>query len=135
MEIDMFKYGYTQNHGTPGPESKIIIIAPHSSKRTSTTNAIVDSGAVISCIPESILTDIDQNNLDYSIKNVQGPFGGIRERKTYFVSIRIGACLFDRIEVLSIEKHYAIIGRDLLNSYKVSLDPINKIWSVKNQCQ
>lgn len=53
--MTQFSYGYTQNQECPSPEVFIRVFNPSNFSKSITIPGIVDSGAVMTCIPESKL--------------------------------------------------------------------------------
>jgi hypothetical protein len=54
----MYYYGNLQTHTICGPETQVILTHPHMSEAFITINAIVDTGAAISAVPESAIDQI-----------------------------------------------------------------------------
>lgn len=52
----------------------------------------------------------------------------------FFLDIQLGGCHFDQFEVFGLPNltGIALIGRDILNRYKLILDGINEHWSVES---
>jgi hypothetical protein len=128
----MFSYGNIQNPNCPGPECFITIVNPSSSSNISQVEAIVDSGAVMTCVPESIIQRL--GNLIYSRVTMQDASGSLSDRITYFVNIEITDDRnFQNLEVIAIPKRYALIGRDILNQNKVVLYAQQQQWILNCQ--
>lgn len=126
----IFSYGRTQNPNCPSPEAFIIVSNPDDSAKKITIPAIVDSSAVMTCIPESTVKHL--GSLSYSTIRVRDVNNNIRERKTYYVNIQLGdyPTPFKQIEVVATPKDYALIGRDILNQLIVVLDAPNEVWFI-----
>ncbi|HEY9875767.1 MAG TPA: retropepsin-like aspartic protease [Candidatus Obscuribacterales bacterium] len=127
----MFNYGNFQNRWIPSPQTCIQIYSPEDQLLTTEVNAIVDSGAVMSAIPLQAIEEINERSLDYSWITVRGAIGKEQRRKTYIINIRLGNYYFDDWEVIAIDKEYGLIGRDILNQYKIILDAPNGTWSIE----
>ena len=54
--------------------------------------------------------------------------------KCYVVDIRLARCEFLLWGVIATDSDYALIGRDILNGYKITLDGINETWEVDAKC-
>lgn len=119
-------YGNNQNPICPSPDAFIRLINPSNPSKFAGTKAIVDSGAVMTCIPESIFSKLGK--LQYSNANVRDVNNIVISRKTYIVNIQLENKFFSNIEVIVISKDYALIGRDILNQKKVTLNAPESIW-------
>lgn len=127
----MFSYGNLQNQTSLSPQTSIKLSNPSEPSQSCQVNAIVDTGALMTCIPESSLRKLG-GSLVYSTIIVKDINGNIQERKTYFINISIADYEYKNIEVLAIAKEYALIGRDILNQHKVILDAPNQKWSISD---
>ncbi len=85
-----------------------------------TTFMQIDSGADMSCIPKEIVPP--SKDLPYGYSYIVGYDGVKVPRKTYYVSIRIAGRIFEDIEALPIEGEMGLVGRDVLNSLRLTLD-------------
>ena len=126
----MLKYGTTQSTRSQGPEVTIAVAANSTSAKHEVT-AILDTGAVLTCIPEAIFQQIGP--VTYDVIPARGVFG-TSGLKVCEVSLSILACKFERVTVGVIELEYALIGRDFLNDYAISLNGPEKTWSVEDPC-
>lgn len=80
----------------------------------------VDSGADITCIPRRIIPS--SGELSYGYSYIIG-YDGIKvTRKTYFIAVQVDGRVFDDIEALPIDSDIGIVGRDVLNSLRLTLD-------------
>ncbi len=120
------EYGQTQHPECPSPEASITILNPSHNLQNTEVTAIFDSGAVMTCIPESQVEQL--GTLHYSSKNVRGANNTTFERRTYIVNIQLENHLFTNIEVIALPKNYALIGRDILNQYKVTFNAPQNTW-------
>ncbi len=122
----MFCYGNLQTNIRPSPEVSIQVCNPLNDSLKSNVSAIVDTGAFMTCLPQSIIQQLGK--LPYSQIGVQGPIGKPVNRKTYHVHIKIAEHVDQVVEVLAIPREYALIGRDILNRHKVVLDGPDQKW-------
>ncbi len=125
----MFKYGNLQSPNIPAPQASIKLSNPLEPSQSCQVDAIVDTGALMTCIPELEIKQLGKS-LTYSTIKVREPNGNILSRKTYFIDILIADYEHKNIEVIAISKKYALIGRDILNQHKVILDAPNQRWSL-----
>jgi predicted aspartyl protease len=116
---------------SPSPIALIEVLNPSSSMDgRENVKAILDTGAGITAIPQSIIHGL--GGLFYTTINVRLPLGinKITSTKLYSVIIEFGG-KSHVVQVLGISKDYAIIGRDILNEYKIFLDAPNEVWSIE----
>ncbi len=134
----MFNYGNTQHPQCISPDAQLEIINPAKPSQNDKVNAIVDSGAMITCLPESTVNNIGE--LEYDIVEARTANGKIVSLKKYIVHITISnddnsnSCQHEvqDIAVLAIpNKGYALIGRDIINDYKVVLDAPKGQWGLR----
>lgn len=112
------------------PITRIEVSNPsNSTNKFRDIKAILDTGAGRTFIPESIIEKLGL--LNYTLIRVSSPLDkSILSRKCYLVRIEFGGKSHE-VEVLDISKDYAVIGRDILNQYKIILDAPNKVWSIE----
>lgn len=131
----MFSYGNTQDLQCISPDALLEVVNPAKLYQNDKVDAIVDSGAVITCIPQSTIDNIGQ--LDYDHVEARNADGSIVLLRRCIVHITItnnnNYNLYQHnvrdIPVLAIpNKGYALIGRDIINDYKVILNAPNRTW-------
>jgi hypothetical protein len=132
----MFQYGNTQHPQSISPDAVLEVSNPANPTKRLTINAIVDSGAIITCIPASVIEML--GGLKYKPVSTVSLAGQQLILEKYTVNLRIikefetSAFEFRDVEVLAIPgKQYALIGRDILNNYKIILDGPNHTWSIE----
>lgn len=125
----MLSYGNLQNQTSLSPQALITLSNPSSSSQSCQVDAIVDTGALMTCIPESEIKKLGEALL-YKLIIVRDFNGNTQRRKTYFIDISIADYEHKNIEVIAISKEYALIGRDILNQHKIILDAPNQRWSI-----
>ena len=119
------------NHSRPSPIARIEVSNPYdSTNRFKDIKAVLDTGGGITSIPQSIIGSM--GSLQYTTISVKSPLDRNRiiSKKLYRVTIEFGEKSHE-VEVLDIPKDYAIIGRDILNQYKIFLDAPNEVWSLE----
>ena len=126
MSPSKLYYGNTQSLDCVSPDASIKIINPDNTSTKRPVNAIVDSGAMMTCIPESMIKKLGQ--LRYSFVNARDFNGNITQKYTYYINIELETELFTKVEVIAHAKDYALIGRDILNRKKVTLDAPEEVW-------
>ncbi|OUL17876.1 retroviral-like aspartic protease family protein [Nostoc sp. 106C] len=129
----MFEYGNLQTNTCIGPQCTILLCNPSNIEQNISIDAIVDSGAVRTCIPVSKLKRLG-NLVQGNTVSMRDANGGYQTREAYFVDIKIGNDLFENIQIIKIpdkeppKNNYAIIGRDVLNEKKVMLNAHDGKW-------
>ncbi|MDJ0599217.1 MAG: pentapeptide repeat-containing protein [Crocosphaera sp.] len=111
------------------PKTYIEICNPSSDSLTKKINAFINTGAVMTCVPESALLSLGA--LTYSHITLKDFQGQQLSLKTYYINIKINDYRFEDIEVIAIPKEYAVIGRDILKNCEVIIDPTNNTWRIK----
>jgi hypothetical protein len=115
----------------PSPIARIEVLNPNSSEnRVKNVKAILDTGAGITSIPKSIIEKLGA--LNYTVIRIRSPLdrNNILSRKLCRVIIEFDG-QENEVEVLDIQKDYAIIGRDILNKYKITLNGPEEAWSIE----
>lgn len=116
---------------SPSPIAWIKVSNPYSSKNeVKNIKAILDTGAGKTCIPQSIIKELGSSV--YTTIKVRSPLD-----RNITTSIRLYSVTIEfygqkhEVEVFDIPRDYAIIGRDILNKYKIILDAPNGVWSIE----
>jgi predicted aspartyl protease len=126
----VFRYGPIQHKRVPAPQISVRVSSPQQEHLRSEVEALVDTGAAMTCIPEKIIAQLDKDCLQYNVRTVTGATGQQENRCSYIVHLHIAECDFRDIEVIALDRDYALIGRDILNEYELTFDGPNKIWEV-----
>ena len=118
------------------PVIDFIAHSPANTSLTSQVRALVDTGATITCVPEKVIADLGRRNLWATRIKVSGAFGPKLGREAYLIDIRLANCYFHKIEVVVLPsgKDYAIVGRDILNRYRIIFDGPRQSWVVDAKC-
>jgi hypothetical protein len=136
----VFMYGNTQHPHCLSPEAQLEIVNPTNPTQKYRVKAIVDSGSVITCLPESVIQRF--GGLEYTPVLANTADGKELVLKKYTVHITLtnndNSNSYEHevreIKVLAIPgKEYALIGRDIINHHKVVLDAPAKKWGLKCQ--
>ena len=125
----MFIYGNLQTSTRLSPQISIQLYNPRNNSPNSNVDAIVDTGAVMTCIPESTITQLG-SSLVYSEVALRDANNNIQKKRTYFINITIADHNYENLEVVAIRKAYALIGRDILNQHKVVLNAPVEQWGL-----
>ena len=129
-----FPYGRLTHTRLKIPRLNVEIRSPQHERLTREVNAILDTGSDRTCIPARVFTELGERNFEYGIAKVQGAGGGPFQRTTFIVHVRFGECDFYDLEVISLEEDFALIGRDILNQHKVTLDGPKLRFDITKSC-
>jgi hypothetical protein len=124
-------YGDLQTGACLGPQCSIRVYNPSIREIFETINAIVDSGAAMTCIPESAFREMGQLTRGSNV-DMGGANNTVVPRRTYYLGIELPDFSADlgQVRVISLPHRYAIIGRDILNRYKIALDGCKQNWQL-----
>jgi predicted aspartyl protease len=126
----VFVYGSIGRSKVPAPKADLTAWLPTDKATTVGIGAVVDTGATRTCIPRDALDQLGGDvDADYQYVKVRDALGTEHTVEMCSVSLRIGNCLFEDIEVIVTDNTYALVGRDILNKYKLTLDAATKSWS------
>lgn len=135
----MYNYEQLRKNNLPAPVIDLMALVPGDRSLNSWAKAIVDTGAAMTSVPVSIIDDLGRTNL---IANVTAVKAALHNRgsksyvETYIIDISLGNCYFPKMKVLVLPgMDYALIGRDILNNYKITFDAQNDLWKVNATCK
>ena len=115
-----FFYRYSPGN-PPTPSVLLNLRHPIATRLTSDVPALVDSGADQTVLPMQIVRTLGLNQLDETL--VKGFDGSIQVLATYPLSLCIRDMKPILVEVLASDRvEYAILGRDVLNRYRIIFD-------------
>jgi predicted aspartyl protease len=123
----MPRYGAVQTKSIPAPEVSIFISLP-SQTRTIKIPAILDTGAARTCIPQGVFDRLGAEEYDWAPMRVAA--GPVAQVIVLDVKLEVLECEFKDLRVGVIPRDYALIGRDILNNYVITLDAKGGKWSV-----
>jgi predicted aspartyl protease len=93
---------------------------PFSSSPSVTVNAFVDSGADITAIPSTLTRQFELRRADTAM--LRGFDGRVTGSPVFSVAMAIADGEHKFIRAVAWEESYALLGRDLLNQLKLTLD-------------
>jgi predicted aspartyl protease len=138
QDTAVYKYERLKRSNQSAPTIEIVAFAPSDKSLTAKAKAIIDTGATITCVPISVIEAIGHQNLNATSKKVVGAFRSRRaivERESYTLNLRLGNCYFENIEVVVLhEIEYGLIGRDILNDFRIIFDGPRDAWTVEAKC-
>jgi len=103
---------YNKKFRPSAPIVRTKIIKPEG-RGVKEVNALIDSGASLSVIPETIVTKLGL--IPQTTVKVKGWDGSESEEDAYYVNVIFETNQFDLIKVLATKRNFALIGRDILN--------------------
>ena len=118
----------------PAPQVMITVRSPVSEPGVPVqVQAILDSGAAMTMVPSSVILELG-DNLEKGVRQCKGAIGPMQLVPMWTVHLTIGSCEFKDVKVLETDHGYALIGRDILNQYKVVMDGPAKEWTTTSAC-
>ena len=117
----MIRYHYTYQKQPPAPFVFITLRHPRTEAEVRDIAAQIDTGADRSLVPLAI---VEALGLDFAGSITIGGVGGTTEEmKLYTFLLRVHTLPPQVVEVLAhLDEEYVLIGRDILNSYRLVLD-------------
>jgi hypothetical protein len=104
----------------PAPFADTLILLPSDRKQTRRIRGKLDSGADISVIPEQVADGL--HLIPAREIQTRGYDGVVRDIQSYFVALEVEGYPIQLIEVVTSRRADALLGRDVLNRFKITLD-------------
>ncbi len=104
----------------PGPMLDVLIRPMSSSEPVHTMRGKLDSGADITLIPSSLITEFELAPR-YRIFT-RSYVGGQAERVGYEVDLEIAGYKIESVPVVAVPRSDILLGRDVLNHFIITLD-------------
>jgi predicted aspartyl protease len=125
----MMEYPYSRKFEPPAPVIKITLISPANENSIFSHQALIDTGADITTIPQAVIDGLDLMPARDII--AIGYDNTVSIRLTYYVNVRIEDFEFFPLEILSSPGKDFLIGRDILNQWTIVLDGKGQIFKIK----
>lgn len=125
----MAQYGTIGGSRVVAPSVTVQAMSPETKVSAPVVLGLLDTGASMTCIPLSILEAL-RPSLEYRNSAVAG-VNGTKIMKIFRIDIRLNSCLFRGLEVVGFERDFALVGRDILNNYKIVFDGLNSEWRIE----
>jgi predicted aspartyl protease len=120
----MVRYAYNRQVSPAAPFVHLIVRTPNGNPSGVEVPALIDTGADFSVIPGRLVDDLGLVPLDWA--QAIGFGGQLLTLPTFLVELRIRQLNPFTIKVLaSPDESYALLGRDVLNRFRISLDGPN----------
>lgn len=124
-----FVYRYAAGD-PPAPGVLLNLAHPVTGRRTEGVPALVDTGADLSVLPDRLVTDLGLLRVDEQV--VEGFDGGPRVLSVYLVILQVRDLPPVEVRVVRGDVTNAILGRDVLNRYKVTLDGPGQVMTISD---
>ena len=106
---------------TPLPRITAVLYNFPQTKSKTVADAIPDTGADVSCLPEKDCQDLDLFLFPF-YSGTSHPFGGVSQQVTFYVArVEIDGKVYNAI-VEPVSERERLVGRDVLNQTKVTFD-------------
>ncbi len=89
----------------------------------------IDTGASHTVIPDYLANTLHLKKTGESVVRTVSNMESTHYN--YFVSIQIGNIQFDGFEVVAMPKEYVLLGRDLINLWKLEIDGKTETYSIE----
>ena len=111
---------YSIEFDPPAPVVGFKVYCPVDHQRVANVSGELDSGAEISVVPQRL---VDELRLVPRRGMVTQAYDGTQSQwATYMVDLEIEGCEVHDVEVIALPRLDAVLGRDVLNSFIVTLD-------------
>ncbi|NHV98710.1 MAG: retroviral-like aspartic protease [Thaumarchaeota archaeon] len=110
---------YSFEYSPPAPSLKVRLTRPFSD-RSLELQAKLDTGADMTVLPQQTVGELGL--IPASRVSVLSFDGRRAWRYTYFVNLSFNGFEYKMVEVIDAKRHDALLGRDVLNRLKISLD-------------
>ncbi len=111
---------YDTSTQPPAPFIEFEVVSPQDPTQRHSAQALLDTGAEVSVLPAEILTTLQIPKA--SNMSVESWDGSPTLVTTYIVTLGIADARLDSFEVVAAPMPYAILGRDVLNHFILTLN-------------
>lgn len=112
-------WSYDQSLQPPAPFLDVLVRHPRQPDNCQQIRARLDTGADLSAIPQATAEALE---LLPARTILAEAYDGTQTRlRTFFIVLEVAQARFRRLEVILIPESYALLGRDVLNHFYVSL--------------
>ena len=111
---------YSQAFDPPAPVADVVVRVPNDSGTSKRIEALVDTGADVSVIPDQAAQGLD---LAPYAEMIVEAFDGHRQRlELYAADIAVGGVRLPPLSVVAYPLNHATLGRDVLNRFFTTLN-------------
>src|SRR5258707_3915192 len=130
----MYDYKRFGGDTYPAPFADLEVFAADGELESLTVGAALDTGADITAVPAKMLRELSAKLPGGLTRTrtilVYTPIGQ-QAQPVFLIRARFGECSFERHEVVTFEHlSFAIIGRDILNNFKLTLNAPQGSWDI-----
>jgi len=125
------RYAEVTAGGPPAPVVRLFLDSPSTGKNTQEIRGIIDSGAAMTCVPTECVKHLEEE-LDYRFLRVTSAIED-GKRKAVRLNLRFNEVVLRDVEVLLLERPYALLGRDIINRYRLLLDGTEEWWEFDHE--
>jgi predicted aspartyl protease len=111
---------YSTEFDPPAPLIRFTVYCPVDHGRAVSIRGELDSGADISVVPQRVVDELQL--IPRRVLVTQGYDGAQNQWATYVVDLEVEGHLIDYVEVIALPRQDAILGRDVLNHFIVTLN-------------
>jgi len=121
---------YDTSSQLPAPFIEFEVVSPQDSTQRRLAQGLLDTGAEVSVLPVELLTALQiPKASDLSVESWDGSPTLVT---TYIVTLEIADARLDSIEVVAAPMPYAILGRDVLNHFILTLNGKDLIFELQD---
>ena len=120
-------FSYDSRYHPPAPVLPVQISRPFDAASV-TVQGFLDTGADMSVIPNSAVRDLRLQPVSVTLS--RGFHGSVNESTVFSASLSLVPEDAKAVRVLCWNEDYALVGRDLINGWKVVLDGPARSWSL-----
>lgn len=113
-------WSYNQAVQPPAPFLEVIVRHPRISDKFQPISAKLDTGADLSAIPQNVADNLEL--LAARTILAEAYDGTQTSVETYAIILEVAKARFRQLEVILIPEDYALLGRDVLNHFYISLN-------------
>jgi hypothetical protein len=111
---------YATEFDPPAPVIDFTVYCPVDHERAASVRGGLDSGAEISVVPQSVVDAL--HLMPRRVMLTQGYNGTQSQWAAYMVDLEIEGCPVSDVEVIALPRQDAILGRDVMNCFIVTLN-------------
>ena len=113
-------YPYDTSFTPPAPALAALVSSAQSSGAMRPVTAQLDTGADVSGVPITLLSELGIE--PYQSIQVQDYDGAGKQVRTFLVQLEFDRFRFRRLEVVALDASCILLGRDVLNNLRLTLD-------------
>jgi hypothetical protein len=126
----MVRYAYNRQINPPAPFVHIAVRSPDDGADQVMVPAQIDSAAVLSVIPGSLVDQLELHPLD--LVETLGFAGYLTSLPTFLVDLQVQGLASVSVKVLASEDEpYALLGRDVLNRFTSLMDGPDLVFEIR----